>query len=152
MPAQLEPIYLLVSALVICIMAAVVVLRSNCRNFSPFTFLISKNLHCCNKNVKRNITLALKANQFGQFHKMSAFSTSVKRSSSLDVSGIFPPIVTPFEDNEEVSYGKLMENFSKWNDIPFRGKMVAIQNTRTNLQRRQSTSPAVRPAPQSTNN
>jgi len=109
-------------------MAAVVVLRSNCRNFSPFTFLISKNLHCCNKNVKRNITLALKANQFGQFHKMSAFSTSVKRSSSLDVSGIFPPIVTPFEDNEEVSYSKLMENFSKWNDIPFRGYVVQGSN------------------------
>ena len=55
---------------------------------------------------------------------MSAFSTSAKKSSSLDVSGIFPPIVTPFEDNEEVSYGKLKENFSKWNEIPFKGKII----------------------------
>lgn len=55
---------------------------------------------------------------------MAGFSN--KGSSSLDLSGIFPPIVTPFEDNEEVSYGKLTENFSKWNDIPFRGKSALI--------------------------
>lgn len=60
---------------------------------------------------------------------MSAFSTSAQRSSSLDVSGIFPPIVTPFEANEEVSYGKLTENFSKWNDIPFRGKIYLFQES-----------------------
>ncbi|KAL9983525.1 hypothetical protein ACROYT_G005711 [Oculina patagonica] len=57
---------------------------------------------------------------------MAGFSTT--GSSSLDLSGIFPPIVTPFEDNEEVSYGKLTENFSKWNDIPFRGYVVQGSN------------------------
>jgi len=55
---------------------------------------------------------------------MAAFSS--KSSPSLDLSGIFPPIVTPFEDNEEISHGKLTENFSKWNDIPFRGGRVFI--------------------------
>ena len=51
---------------------------------------------------------------------MAGFSS--KSSSSIDLSGIFPPIVTPFEDNEELSYGKLTENFDRWNDIPFRGR------------------------------
>ncbi|KAJ7333623.1 4-hydroxy-2-oxoglutarate aldolase, mitochondrial [Desmophyllum pertusum] len=57
---------------------------------------------------------------------MAGFSTSAR--SSLDLSGIFPPIVTPFEENEEVSYDKLTENFSKWNDIPFRGYVVQGSN------------------------
>ena len=123
----LEPNYLLVNASPLCIMAAV--LRSSCKKFSCFTVLISRNLHCCNKVANSNGTLTLKANPLGQFHKMSAFSTSAQRSSSLDMSGIFPPIVTPFEANEEVSYGKLTENFSKWNDIPFRGKIYLFQES-----------------------
>lgn len=43
--------------------------------------------------------------------------------SSLDLSGIFPPIVTPFKCNgqEDIDYEKLKENFSKWNKIPFKG-------------------------------
>ena len=60
----------------------------------------------------------------GQFQKMAGFSS--KSSSSLDLGGIFPPIVTPFEGNEEISYGKLTENFSKWNEIPFRGRKELI--------------------------
>ena len=105
-------------------MAAVLVLRTNCRNFSCFTALISRNLCYSTQNVKNNNKFQLRTDSFGRFHKMSAFSTSAKKSSSLDVSGIFPPIVTPFEDNEEVSYGKLKENFSKWNEIPFKGKII----------------------------
>lgn len=61
---------------------------------------------------------------------MSAFSTSSEKSSSLDLSGIFPPIVTPFQENEEsedISYDKLTENFNKWKDVPFRGEMINVQ-------------------------
>ncbi|XP_078358528.1 4-hydroxy-2-oxoglutarate aldolase, mitochondrial-like [Oculina patagonica] len=107
-------------------MAAAFVLKTNCRNFSRLNLLISRNLHWCNKEVKCNNTLALRTSFLGQFQKMAGFSTT--GSSSLDLSGIFPPIVTPFEDNEEVSYGKLTENFSKWNDIPFRGYVVQGSN------------------------
>ena len=58
---------------------------------------------------------------------MFAFSTSSEKSSSLDLSGIFPPIVTPFQENEDISYDKLTENFNKWEDVPFRGEMINMQ-------------------------
>lgn len=48
--------------------------------------------------------------------------------SSLDLSGIFPPIVTPFADNEEVNYDKLKDNFSKWNEMTFSGYVVQGSN------------------------
>ena len=108
----------------ICVMAAAFVLKTNCRHFSRFSFLISRKLHWCNKDVKCKNTLTLNTSLLGEFQKMTSFSTT--GSSSLDLSGIFPPIVTPFEDNEEVSYGKLTENFSKWNDLSFRGKKASI--------------------------
>lgn len=113
----------------ICIMAAASVLRSNSRNIPRFTVLISRNLHYSLQNIKNNSTIALKENQFGRFYKMSTFSTSAKKSSWLDLSGVFPPIVTPFEDNEDVSYDKLKENFSKWNDNPFRGQIHVYLKT-----------------------
>lgn len=110
----------------ICIMAATLVRKNNLRSFSPFILPISRTLHWCNREAKCNNVTALKVSQFRQFQKMAGYSTSTTRSSSLDLSGIFPPIVTPFEDNEEVNYDKLKENFSKWNEIPFRGKRAFI--------------------------
>ena len=40
----------------------------------------------------------------------------------LDLSGIYPPISTPFNEKEDVNYDKLRFNLKKWNDIPFAGK------------------------------
>ena len=105
-------------------MAAAFVLKTNCRNFSRINLFISRQLHWCNTEVKYNSAICLRASLSGQFQKMAGFSS--KSSSSLDFSGIFPPIVTPFEANEEISYGKLTENFSKWNDIPFRGRRLFV--------------------------
>jgi hypothetical protein len=39
----------------------------------------------------------------------------------MDISGIFPPIPTPFNKDEEIDYVKLKENVKKWNEIPFKG-------------------------------
>lgn len=39
----------------------------------------------------------------------------------LDLSGVYPPIATPFDDNENVDYVKLGFNLQRWNDIPFKG-------------------------------
>ena len=108
----------------ICIMAASFFFKTNCRNFSRISLLIARQLHWCKTEVKYNSTILLRANLLGRFQKMAGFAS--KGSSSLDLSGIFPPIVTPFEDNEEISYEKLTENFSKWNDIPFRGRKEFI--------------------------
>ena len=92
--------------------------------FQRFTNLIARNLHCSYKEIVKNNTFSLNAISNLKFHKMSAFSTSSEKSSSVNLSGIFPPIVTPFQDNEDISYDKLTENFNKWKDVPFRGDMI----------------------------
>lgn len=40
----------------------------------------------------------------------------------VDLSGIYPPIVTPFNEDETIAYDKLQQNMDKWNKISFRGK------------------------------
>lgn len=47
----------------------------------------------------------------------------VKDSHKLDISGIFPPIPTPFTAHGlQIDYAALRNNFSHWNQIPFAGK------------------------------
>ena len=47
----------------------------------------------------------------------------------MDLSGIFPPIPTPFNQDEEIDYVKLKENVQKWNEIPFKGKITLTQHS-----------------------
>lgn len=53
-------------------------------------------------------------------------TTSVKMQ--IDVGGIYPPIVTPFDADETIAYDKLQQNMDKWNKIPFRGYVVQGSN------------------------
>ncbi|EDO48740.1 predicted protein [Nematostella vectensis] len=46
----------------------------------------------------------------------------------MDLSGIYPPIVTPFGKDENISVEKLEENFAKWNKHSFRGYVVQGSN------------------------
>lgn len=46
----------------------------------------------------------------------------------LDLSGVYPPIATPFDNNENVDYDKLGFNLQRWNDVPFRGYVVLGSN------------------------
>nr|XP_015203329.1 PREDICTED: 4-hydroxy-2-oxoglutarate aldolase, mitochondrial [Lepisosteus oculatus] len=46
----------------------------------------------------------------------------------LDIRGIYPPIATPFAQNELVDYQKLDENLEKYSKIPFRGLVVQGSN------------------------
>lgn len=50
---------------------------------------------------------------------LSAAAPSFKR---LDLSGIYPPIATPFTAGEDVDHDKLRENVHKYAEIPFRGQ------------------------------
>lgn len=43
-------------------------------------------------------------------------------ASRLDLSGIYPPIATPFTAKEDVDYEKLEENLQKYAEIPFKGR------------------------------
>lgn len=49
----------------------------------------------------------------------------------LDLSGIYPPIATPFTAAEDVDHGKLAENLKKYAEIPFRGQASPTKNVRT---------------------
>lgn len=51
------------------------------------------------------------------FNSKKTYCTKKK----LDISGVYPPIITNFEDNEDVAYHYLESNIKKWNEIPFKG-------------------------------
>ena len=42
-------------------------------------------------------------------------------AGTLDVGGIYPPIATPFNKNEDIDYTRLKENMDIWSKIPFKG-------------------------------
>ncbi|XP_078487007.1 4-hydroxy-2-oxoglutarate aldolase, mitochondrial [Ciona intestinalis] len=48
--------------------------------------------------------------------------------SKVNLQGILPPITTPFNDDESVTYDKLSHNLNIWNSINFRGYVVHGSN------------------------
>ena len=46
----------------------------------------------------------------------------------MDLGGVFPPIVTPFDSTEEVDLGRLKQNMSVWKKKPFKGRCQLIQS------------------------
>ncbi|XP_061589138.1 4-hydroxy-2-oxoglutarate aldolase, mitochondrial [Cololabis saira] len=46
----------------------------------------------------------------------------------LDLSGIYPPIATPFTAREDVDYRSLQQNLQKYAQIPFKGLVVQGSN------------------------
>ncbi|XP_064474794.1 4-hydroxy-2-oxoglutarate aldolase, mitochondrial-like [Ornithodoros turicata] len=51
----------------------------------------------------------------------------VRRSSSKvppNLTGVFPPITTPFKSSGDVCYKSLEENLQLWSSVPFRGYVV----------------------------
>nr|XP_020508584.1 4-hydroxy-2-oxoglutarate aldolase, mitochondrial [Labrus bergylta] len=63
-------------------------------------------------------------------HLTAAWKQTQNFSSAarLDLSGIYPPIGTPFTDKEDVDYQKLEENLQKYAKIPFKGLVVQGSN------------------------
>lgn len=43
------------------------------------------------------------------------------KSNSLSLSGVYPPIITPFNEHEEIAFDKLKYNLQKWKSNPLRG-------------------------------
>lgn len=54
----------------------------------------------------------------------SAKARLYSSTSTMDISGIFPPIPTPFNADETIAWDKLKSNIEKWNKIPLRGYVV----------------------------
>ncbi|XP_022620137.1 4-hydroxy-2-oxoglutarate aldolase, mitochondrial isoform X2 [Seriola dumerili] len=55
-------------------------------------------------------------------------SHTAAAAARLDLSGIYPPIATPFTAKEDVDYRRLEENLQKYNKIPFKGLVVQGSN------------------------
>ncbi|XP_047488183.1 4-hydroxy-2-oxoglutarate aldolase, mitochondrial-like [Penaeus chinensis] len=54
--------------------------------------------------------------------------TTVTPSKAVDLSGVFPPMPTPFNPNESVNYDKFASNIEAWNKVPFKGLVVQGSN------------------------
>lgn len=48
------------------------------------------------------------------------------KSNSLSLSGVYPPIITPFNDHEEIAFDKLKCNLQKWKTNPLRGMLYLL--------------------------
>ncbi|KAJ9586972.1 hypothetical protein L9F63_019463 [Diploptera punctata] len=76
----------------------------------------------CGRNV---LTRHLVCNKSVIYHVERNVSSSV---TSVDLSGIFPPIPTPFNEDESIAYDKLEVNFKQWDKVPFQGYVVQGSN------------------------
>lgn len=56
--------------------------------------------------------------------KWEKFQSFSQRQLHIDLRGVFPPIATPFDSNENVSYEHLKSNVAKWQTVPFKGYVV----------------------------
>lgn len=54
--------------------------------------------------------------------------TTMSSASRIDLSGILPPIATPFDKDENIRYDFLEDNLKKWDAFPFRGYVVQGSN------------------------
>lgn len=44
-----------------------------------------------------------------------------RTTAVVDLCGVFPPIPTPFNEDESIAYDKLARNIERWEKIPFQG-------------------------------
>ncbi|XP_042229066.1 4-hydroxy-2-oxoglutarate aldolase, mitochondrial-like isoform X2 [Homarus americanus] len=49
-------------------------------------------------------------------------------AAQLDLGGVYPPMPTPFNQDETIAYDKLAFNVDLWSKIPFRGLVVEGSN------------------------
>lgn len=47
----------------------------------------------------------------------------------LNISGLFPPIPTPFLENEDIDYDSLKKNVEKWITYDFAGTTTSLDCT-----------------------
>ncbi|XP_057305674.1 4-hydroxy-2-oxoglutarate aldolase, mitochondrial-like [Hydractinia symbiolongicarpus] len=81
------------------------------------------------------MTMARSCTVFKKVFQNSLCTSSIRYLSTcspvqqkLDLCGIFPPIATPFKENEDIAWGKFEENLQKWDKIPFKGYLVLGSN------------------------
>ncbi len=56
------------------------------------------------------------------------FARAMSTTNPLNLSGVFPPIATPFDKNEDISWEKLEHNMNRWNQCDFKGIVRALSS------------------------
>ena len=51
--------------------------------------------------------------------------------TKLSITGILPPIITPFRENGDVGYDAFVRNIERWNATPLSGYLVLGSNSET---------------------
>ena len=51
--------------------------------------------------------------------------------SFINIKGVIPPMITPFDENDKVDYGKFIRNIEKWNEFDLAGYLVLGSNSET---------------------
>eukprot|EP00916_Digyalum_oweni_P020679 GHVL01034469.1.p1 GENE.GHVL01034469.1~~GHVL01034469.1.p1 ORF type:complete len:352 (+),score=34.99 GHVL01034469.1:113-1168(+) len=91
-----------------------------------------KNACFCTEKVKRKkmaTVIQAAKTRLPQLLQTSLHGNiGVRAASTLDISGVYPPIPTPFNADESIAYDKLEFNINKWNTIPLRGYVVQGSN------------------------
>ncbi len=49
----------------------------------------------------------------------------------IDIEGVIPPMVTPFDEHDKVDYDKFIRNIDKWNEYDLAGYLVLGSNSET---------------------
>jgi len=52
---------------------------------------------------------------------MRSYGSATSSGKRMDISGIYPPITTPFDSKGSIDYTALRRNFDHWNTVPFAG-------------------------------
>ena len=84
----------------------------------------------CLSNVSRVVAknhiaqLVKKFSLYGATNQIAKRSMSTK--ASLDIGGIYPPIATPFDKDENVDYGRLEHNMDLWSKADLAGKTASL--------------------------
>ncbi|GFR02096.1 4-hydroxy-2-oxoglutarate aldolase, mitochondrial [Trichonephila clavata] len=78
--------------------------------------------HLLNKKYPLNYFKSLLNHVLKKEHQNCSMRFSSK--SSLDISGIYPPIITTFNEHGDINFDKLKFNIDIWKEIPFKGYVV----------------------------
>ena len=49
----------------------------------------------------------------------------------INIKGVIPPMITPFDESDRVDYGKFIRNIEKWNEFDLAGYLVLGSNSET---------------------
>lgn len=106
-----------------------------CGNPAPFECVETALLFSHSLSVGSGVRLITCTNCVQMLRRISASTLSCKSKfdlavramstkPTLDVAGVYPPVATPFDSNENIDYAKLEQNFQRWDKMPFRGKVT----------------------------